>query len=695
MTLELIVAIAALAIGLWPLLAGAGEAPGRVRVVALLVGVVAAAGLVMASRSRAPQVRLPDRPAQVLVDGYTSSTACRSCHPGEYASWKKSYHRTMTQSASPETIEGDFSGQTLSIHGTTWTLESRGEARWIVWTGPPEEEIARSKMIVGALVDNLSAGPPQQVVELMARDLQEERRRLVGLEKKQVRHERPIVQVTGSHHYQVYWYPSTLDRRQDRVETINKGVYALKWTPDALQGELMPFRFVFLLDERRWVPRDAVFVTPSDPRDFGPWNNNCLKCHTTHGRPKPDLAQARMASEVAEFGIACESCHGPAEQHVKVNGAPHRRYGLHLSERPDESVVQPERLAHKVSSQVCGQCHSVSKHKDAPGFLRRGSTFRPGGVLEEAKDVVWPRGGDKPTRESVEGEAWNPQAELDQSFWPDGIVRILGREYNGMLDSACHTKGEMACTSCHSMHESDPDDQLARGKEGDEACLQCHGDYRGRIEAHTHHPAGSSGSECMGCHMPYNTFGLLKAARSHTIESPSVKVSVEVGRPNACNQCHLDKTLAWSAEHLSAWYGAPEVSLDADQREISATLLWLLKGDAAQRVLAIWTLGSGPGWQVPFIAQALDDPYDALRLVAHRALKAQPGFEDFEFEVMAPSEARQEAIDAALLRWASQRPEAPTRTGVEVLLDAQGAPMKTRIKALSAQRDDRPVILAE
>ena len=29
--------------------------------------------------------------------GYVSSNACLSCHPDQYSSWHRSYHRTMTQ----------------------------------------------------------------------------------------------------------------------------------------------------------------------------------------------------------------------------------------------------------------------------------------------------------------------------------------------------------------------------------------------------------------------------------------------------------------------------------------------------------------------------------------------------------------------------------------------------------------------
>src|SRR5262245_28592933 len=57
---------------------------------------------------------------------YASSTACRACHPGEYESWHKTFHRTMTQPATPAAVVGDFAGITLTSWGRDYRLERRG-----------------------------------------------------------------------------------------------------------------------------------------------------------------------------------------------------------------------------------------------------------------------------------------------------------------------------------------------------------------------------------------------------------------------------------------------------------------------------------------------------------------------------------------------------------------------------------------
>jgi hypothetical protein len=205
--------------------------------------------------------------------------------------------------------------------------------------------------------------------------------------------------------------------------------------------------------------------------------------------------------------------------------------------------------------------------------------------------------------------------------------------------------------------------------------------------------------------MPYTTYGLLRGMRSHQISSPSVAASVETGRPNACNGCHLDKTLAWTAERLEAWYNLPLVGLSEDEATVAASLLGLLRGDAGQRALAAWSMGwepaqqvSGTGWMGAPLAMLLDDPYDAVRFVAERSLRSLPGFDAFRYDSLAPRDERMGATLAVLAaleqRRRSSRPE-DRRTDASLLLDADGAARMDAIIRLHLERDDHPVVLRE
>ena len=252
------------------------------------------------------------------------------------------------------------------------------------------------------------------------------------------------------------------------------------------------------------------------------------------------------------------------------------------------------------------------------------------------------------------------------------------------------------------MHQSKPDDQLAMGKHGNEACLQCHASFRDRIEPHTRHKAGSSGSECYNCHMPHTTYGLLKAIRSHRISSPSVKTTLETGRPNACNLCHLDQTLAWTAKHLTDWYGAPAVEVSAEEQQISAVVLWLLRGDAGQRALAAWSMGweparnvSGRQWLPPFLAQLLDDPYSAVRYIAHRSLRGIAGFEDFSYDFVGLAADRAAARTRAVEVWRKQGSVQRAGSLTNSLINPDGSLMQDTVERLLRQRDNRSLDLQE
>ena len=88
---------------------------------------------------------------------------------------------------------------------------------------------------------------------------------------------------------------------------------------------------------------------------------------------------------------------------------------------------------------------------------------------------------------------------------------------------------------------------------GSAACARCHrltchgpklanGPHTPTIETHTHHQAGSPGSECVNCHMPaiQQVIGEEKV-RSHTFKfiTPSDTETLKV--PNPCTTCQVDK----------------------------------------------------------------------------------------------------------------------------------------------------------
>jgi len=48
----------------------------------------------------------------------------------------------------------------------------------------------------------------------------------------------------------------------------------------------------------------------------------------------------------------------------------------------------------------------------------------------------------------------------------------------------------------------------------------------------------SAGAQCVECHMPTQTYMLVDPRRDHSLRIPRPDLSLKLGVPNACNQCH-------------------------------------------------------------------------------------------------------------------------------------------------------------
>lgn len=600
------------------------------------------------SQSGQPQVTQatfePYRPVQRTSDGYVQGDACKECHPGNHESWHQSYHRTMTQLADPSIVMGKFDGQVVATGEGSYRLLEEGG---VCWGELPGRVLSGNR--------GPSAGPSAGTSRV------------------------PLVMTTGSHHMQVYWFPLASGRM------------------------LGQFPLVYLKEAERWVPRHSCFLQPPGEQpgiEAGRWNNTCLQCHTTH--PKQKLSRDfKFDTYVAEFGISCEACHGPGEAHIDFH-----RQKSDPSSLTHDPIINPESLSHQASSQTCGNCHSITTHLTAE-TRNDGHAFRPGKALEDSRHLY--RVNDSSVAE-LRKRNQEPTEFFDASFWPDGMVRVSGREFNGLVETPCYQRGEMSCLSCHAMHQQAEDqraphewadDQLALEMRSDQACLQCHesADYGTQ---HTHHMATSSGSRCYNCHMPHTTYGLLKAIRSHTVSSPSVaRDDIQAGRPNACNLCHLDQTLQWTADQLQEGWGIPAPKLESSQKKVAAGALWTLTGDASIRALTAWHFGwpeaqavSDTDWMSRYLIELLNDPYDAVRYIGARSLRSITDFPLKDYDHLA-GESQRKLIQEKLIEYWNNNAGAIERKTQSRLLIEDGQITSEDWDALRTLRDESPIFLDE
>lgn len=370
-------------------------------------------------------------------------------------------------------------------------------------------------------------------------------------------------------------------------------------------------RWFHLYPDRRLKAGDPLHWTGIDQN----WNYQCADCHSTDLRKNYDPASATFKTTWSEVNVGCEACHGPGSIHVAwaqrpaAQREPILNYGLTaaLDERRgvgwaiDPASGSAQRSVARSTNreiEVCARCHA-----------RRGQ-FADG------------QAAGAPLH-----DAFRPALLEPGLYYPDGQQRDEVFNYGSFLQSRMHAKG-VTCGDCHEPHS------MALRAPGNAVCAQCHAPARFDVPAHHHHPAGSRGAECAACHMPTTTYMVVAPRHDHSMRIPRPDRTVALGVPNACGNCHRDRSAAWAAERMRHWYGTPKPGFQtfaeafaAGERGApdAARALAAVAGDPAQppivRASALLRLDRAAAAQtVPAALASLDAADANLRMAAVRAL---------------------------------------------------------------------------
>ena len=494
-----------------------------------------------------------------------------------------------------------------------------------------------------------------------------------------------------------------------------------------VDGALWRLPLAFHIEENRWFHMNGAFLTADpDPRaaavdrsDGAPrfgggafdrhvtrWNDNCVFCHNVAPNPGRDSTTGAFVTSVAELGIACEACHGPGAEHVRVNADPLRRYALHRSAPAgDPSIVNPARLSPNRSADLCGRCHGQRMTDDLAAVMTHGDPFVPGDDLALYSAPLW-------RDTSLRGQA----GVFAARFWDDDTPRLTAYEYQGLLQSRCAQRGALTCIGCHGMHEGNPRGQIRPVARGDGACTSCHAHLTGpaEIARHTRHNPAGPGARCVSCHMPRIVYGVLDAHPSHRIEIPDPARAIAARRPDACTLCHVDESRAWAvnararlwpASTDAAATSAPSgASVGASRSDPFDDHLAprdaIFAGDPVFRAVAVDAMGRAPVPSEPAAADRarheragalLDvmagDRYPAVRHLAARALAGL-------IATRQPSVAQQaSAFDATASEADRVRALAELRRGLS--LPAASGPEAARITVLRAEAAQADIDIGE
>ena len=295
-------------------------------------------------------------------------------------------------------------------------------------------------------------------------------------------------------------------------------------------------RWFDLYPEKSTQPAKPLHWTERDQT----WNAMCADCHSTNVRKNYDLASDTYATTWSEMNVSCESCHGPGSKHVAW--AESHKGGSQENNGPAGLVVDLKPARGSWSSferwrlktlhwegeprsqneiNTCAPCHSRRKAIS--------SEYQPGQPFLDA---------------------YVPSLLEEGTYYADGQILEQDYEWGSFVQSRMYKEG-VACSDCHDPHSGElPDGSL------NSLCGKCHPLANFGSEEHHHHKTGSAGALCVNCHMPARTSMVVGVSRDHSFRVPRPDFSVTYGTPNACNECHRDKSSSWAADAIVQWYGS-------------------------------------------------------------------------------------------------------------------------------------------
>lgn len=356
--------------------------------------------------------------------------------------------------------------------------------------------------------------------------------------------------------------------QQYLVELPRGHVQALSIAWDARPASAGGQRWFDLYPDERLRPGDPLHWTGY----LQNWNFMCADCHSTNLRKNYDATTDAYASTWSEISVGCEACHGPGSKHVAWAQTPGKHPALSATRGLDVAFTerrgvtwsrnvatdQPVRSAPRTTDreiEVCGRCHSrrsqLTDEVTAADSLHDG--FRVA-LLELGL------------------------------YWPDGQMRDEVFNYGSFLQSRMYAAG-VTCGDCHEPHAG------RLRLEGDATCLQCHAPQLATPAHHFHRPE-SAGARCAACHMPTTTYMQIDPRHDHSFRIPRPDLSLSLGVPNACTNCHADRSPAWAAQAIRAQHPQPQPGF----QDFGAAFAALEHGGpgAAARVAAIATNAAEP-----------------------------------------------------------------------------------------------------
>jgi predicted CXXCH cytochrome family protein len=310
------------------------------------------------------------------------------------------------------------------------------------------------------------------------------------------------------------------------------------------------------------------------------WNFMCSECHSTGVRKNYDAANDRFATTFAEISVGCEACHGQGSRHV--GWARDKGSWWPLGKIDDPTMGLVERFSERHDATWTPNAETGNVSRSTPPRLLRAEVETCG--LCHA-------------RRSQFSEAWIPGQSLTDTHMISPIARGLYSVDGQMLDvEEAYNYGSfkqskmfaagVTCSDCHDPHSA----KLRMA--ADSTCLQCHSQEKYAAVKHHRHDAVNPPLACASCHMPTRTYMVVDTRHDHSFRIPRPDISIELGTPNACNDCHKDKSQQWSAAAIEGWHGPNRKGFQNYAAAFHSA--WNDQSDAARLLAVVAADGNAP-----------------------------------------------------------------------------------------------------
>jgi len=523
--------------------------------------------------------------------------------------------RNMTRDAQGAVIRAPFDGASLQIGGDTCTMELRGGQRVMRVVSP----------------GNNSKNETFRVTKVIGGRTRED---FVGLDEHGEEHVLPATYVFATRSWRYKGYSVMV---KERPEMSAKG----QWSRECLPCHNTLPLATMLYDD----------LDPKVPAYQGKLSDRMIpraKAWTVRALDEPALGRV-LADDIAFLG----------GEPASAAGSLHDR--LSAAARANEQHLDGPHLVELGIG--CEACHNGARAHAADPDVRPTFAVRSGVV-----GVTPPRGQDGSRAQWINHTCAKCHTVLFSRYawtWEGGtrthdpggssISSGEGRDYQL---GGCAT--QMACTTCHDPHTTDPPARLAAlaTPAGNATCTTCHAAFAGAeaVARHTHHADGSAGTSCVACHMPKKNMGLdYGLTRYHRIGSPTERRRVEADRPVECALCHADQSVEGLVSTMERWWGkrydrAALRALYGDDLSVNALRATLLRGKPHEQAVAIAVLGEARDRSaIPLLAAQLSHDYPLVRYFAQRALETVTGA-PVPIDVGAPAAEVRRAAAAWLTR---------------------------------------------